>query len=281
MYSSSLRQILLALALCTGSVLVHAALMRPTHTVKHFFDTRAEKLNPPTSHLNRVALADPVPMTNAKRLARGLSPNRPRFHQHARRVVPSAVAAVSACTTQTGKIAVAAANIAAGAFVSRIPNQYGEYGITPQASDALIVQFTQCGADGPVTIETQNGAADYLFLGAVEGFESTSSDLALGSANYAYLSGTAQTDPGAVPQAVGNTFTDATALTEGVESAIWYVDSTTGVISVQWINEDGSSPATTILYSEGAGAFVLTGDPNEFVSVYGQSPTVTLTFVSS
>ena len=38
--------------------------------------------------------------------------------------------------------------------MSRIPNQFGEYGITTDAADALRVEYADCGEDDPVDLTT-------------------------------------------------------------------------------------------------------------------------------
>lgn len=108
----------------------------------------------------------------------------------------------------------------------------------------------------------QNGIADFTYLGGITGFSSLSGDLGPGSSMYAYLGGTSQSKPvpshparraessapaapGATPQAVPNSFTFTTGIQEDVESAIWTLDRTTGVLSAHWSNTDRSKTASS------------------------------------
>jgi hypothetical protein len=46
-----------------------------------------------------------------------------------------------------------------------------------------------------------------------------------------------------------NSFSAATGIPETIESAIWSYDPATQAITAQWINTDGSAPATHIVYA--------------------------------
>lgn len=84
------------------------------------------------------------------------------------------------------------------------------------------------------------------FFGGMTGFSSSSYSIGPGSSNYNYLGNTAHTEPDATPAPGDNTFTRATKLDEGIESAIWSFDVSSKVLTPQWINLDGS--ACSLLY---------------------------------
>ncbi|KAI0720126.1 hypothetical protein C8Q72DRAFT_982136 [Fomitopsis betulina] len=250
----------------------------PSRTLAH----RAP--NPVDLGLKAVKVAPVLPMTNAQRLKRGLSPNRPHFHRSARSLAAraSAVANVNpGCITRTGTLLVSGAGIPAGTVVSRLPNRFGEYGVTVDAADALRVEYADCGETDPMNLVTLNGIADFTFLGGISGYASNSPNLAVGSASYAYLGGVIPTTPGSPPESAANSFTFATGRQEDVESAIWHVNSASGTVTAQWVNTDGRLPATSIVYYEVEDFLLLTGDAAAFETQYGSSSVATVTFVSS
>ncbi|GBE85925.1 hypothetical protein SCP_0804490 [Sparassis crispa] len=240
---------------------------------------RTGSLNPVGILLNTFHLSNPVPQTNAQRMARGLPPNRPRFQHSARRIAPRASPAPGACNTLTGTLHVAGTGIDPNTFVSRVPNQYGEYGVTTDTGDALRVQFTTCNTGLPLDLVTLNGIADFTLLGGITGYGSSSSDLTTGSDNYAYLGGTTQTAPHAHPSAGDSSYSFATGMAENEESAIWQVDAASGAVIARWINSDGGAPTTYLVYNTANNVIVLTADPGAFAANFGPGPTVTLTFV--
>ncbi|EED82953.1 predicted protein [Postia placenta Mad-698-R] len=242
-------------ALLAAPALVGAVLPIP-HTSAPTRTDRTMAPNPATGDLSTLALAQRVPMTNAQRLARGLAPNRPRFNH-------------------------AGAGTSASTFVSRVPNVFGEYGVTTDAANALLVQYANCAGAASADLVTLNGIADFTYLGGITGFSSPSGDLGPGSSMYAYLGGTSQTAPGATPQAVPNSFTFTTGIQEDVESAIWTLDRTTGVLTAHWSNTDRSTPATSIVYYAPENFLLLTGNPAAFRTTYGAGSVVTLTFVEA
>ncbi|KAG8680566.1 hypothetical protein FRC11_002292, partial [Ceratobasidium sp. 423] len=90
-----------------------------------------------------------------------------------------------------------------------------------------------------------------------------------GNYNYAYITGTKQTESG--PPVPGDTsFSTKTGIPSAYESAIWVYDTETNAITPQWTNTDGSMPATHILYADdGNEVLLLTGDPQAFRSGTG------------
>ncbi|EED82921.1 predicted protein [Postia placenta Mad-698-R] len=244
---------------------------------------RETAANPAAVGLAPLALAHRTPLTNAQRLARGLTPNRPRFNRAARENLAPRASAMpdpTPCPAVTGTIQVTGAGTGTPAFISRVPNAFGEYAVTTDTADALVVQYTDCADASVIDLATLNGIADVPYLGAITGFATALQDLRRGSSAYAYIGGTDQTAPGATPQAVSNSFTAATGDQEEAESAMWTLNRTTGALSAQWVNADGSKPETIIVYSP-ENFLVITGDPTIFGASFGTSPVVTLTFVAA
>lgn len=241
-------------------------------------------LNPVDVSLKAMKMAPVVPMTNAQRLKRGLSPNRPNFYRSARSLAARASAAPNpnpGCTTRTGTLLVSGAGVPLGTVVSRVPNEFGEYGITTDAEDALQVQYADCGNNLPVDLVTMNGVADFTFFGGITGFANTAPNLDPGSANYAYLGGVTPTAPSSPPESAANSFSYATGRQEDVESAIWRVNSADGAVTARWVNTDGSMPTTNIVYYEPEDFLLLSGDATAFEVEYGSSSVVALTFVQA
>jgi hypothetical protein len=160
-------------------------------------------------------------------------------------------------------------------FVSDQWNSDGEYVVTNTAADYLTVSFTP-GSQFEITA-TNGPNATYPLVGGIEGFASSSPDIGSGSANYLYLGGTTTTAPGATPQSgLPNSFTTATGAAEDIESAIWSNGANDQLIP-QWINTDGSAPATYLVDS--AGLLVMTGDVTAFENGFGPASDVALNLV--
>ncbi|KAH9929230.1 uncharacterized protein B0H18DRAFT_874265 [Fomitopsis serialis] len=242
-------------------------------------------LNPLDVSLKTMKMAPVVPMTNAQRLKRGLSPNRPNFYRSARSLAARASAAPNpnpGCTTRTGTLLVTGTGVPLGTVVSRVPNEFGEYGITTDAGDALQVQYADCGNDLPVDLVTLNGIADFTFFGGITGFANTAPNLDPGSTNYAYFGGSLPvTAPRSPPESAANSFTFATGRQEDVESAIWRVNSADGAVTAQWVNTDRGTPATSVVYYEPEDFLLLSGDAAAFEAEYGSSSVVAFTFVQA
>jgi hypothetical protein len=175
-------------------------------------------------------------------------------------------------TVFTGYIEV---NDTPGNYVSNAFNDFGEAVITDDPSMMLLISFDPSSIPFSINITDGSGGGDESYFGGIQGYASTSSDFGQGSYNYSVLGGTAGSPPGSVPTNGDNTFTDATALREPVESAIWSL-SGSNLLTAQWVNSDGSNPVTHI--EDVSGILVLTGDPAAFANVLGGNVD-TLTFV--
>ncbi|KAJ7461212.1 hypothetical protein FB451DRAFT_490584 [Mycena latifolia] len=222
----------------------------------------------------------PQLLTNAKRFALGLPPLKPRRRGSAARAASSPLPPV----TQTCNIFAKGTDGTDYGYISPVWNGFGEYGTFQSAqAGALEVSFSSSpDSRSQLGLTATNGpSAGVPFFGAISGFASSSDDFGAGSPNYAYLGGTTQTAGGATPSSGTNSFTTATGIPENFESAIWSYDFATQALSAQWINTDGSAPATHLLYANDANqALVLTGDVqalrNNFGALY---PEVTFTCV--
>ncbi|KAG9079582.1 hypothetical protein FRC06_007641 [Ceratobasidium sp. 370] len=235
------------------------------------------------------------PDTNAKRFAMNLPPLAPRVpHRHPQRAAPHrlgsrvraaprAQAFLSPLLNQKCNILVKSATEVFG-YISPSFNGFGEYGpCVPDQASALEVSFSY-SLDSPSRIDltTANSQAPTLpFMGGISGFASTSDDFGPGSSNYAYVGSTGRTPPGSRAVPTDSTFSAATSIPKNCESLIWVYDPDTQAIAAQWINTDGSAPATSLVYANDDNqAFVLTGDVNALRDTFGASyPEVTFTCV--
>ncbi|KIP11217.1 hypothetical protein PHLGIDRAFT_33551 [Phlebiopsis gigantea 11061_1 CR5-6] len=198
---------------------------------------RAEHFNPVGLRLapmnNTVAPAKR--MTNAERLARGLTPNPPhrrapgqlRARQSATPTSDSAAptssdlpssasssasdsatpassspSAAPACSTYNGYIKARYSSPTGqytDGYVTNTLNSHGEWGFTHAPSQALAVSFELCTADAgaPVTLLSTNADTAYPYLAAITGFANTGDrdTLSAGSRNYAYIGGTGSDVP--------------------------------------------------------------------------------------
>ncbi|KAJ7328077.1 hypothetical protein DFH08DRAFT_1084649 [Mycena albidolilacea] len=227
----------------------------------------------PREHIS----ARSMPATNARRFALGLPPLAPRRTRvRAPRAQPSAVA-----PTQTScNIAVMSSNGTFG-FINATWNGFGEYGLfQAEQAGSLEVTISSSGTTASELDLTATNSPDgtYPYFGALLGLASTSSDF--GPASYAYLGGITQTPAGSPPLSTGDSsFTAATGTSAVIESAIWRYDPATQSISAQWINTDGSAPATHIVYvGDSNQALIITGSVESVQNVFG-SPYPEVTFM--
>ncbi|TFK50841.1 hypothetical protein OE88DRAFT_1659944 [Heliocybe sulcata] len=219
-------------------------------------------------------------LTNAQRLARGLPLRKPRRVQ-ARQATPSSCPTIS----HTGTIRVT--DIDAGGvlgYVSSTPNIFGEYELATTASGALRVSFgtSSCLSSAVYSqfdVTTENGISNFPLLGFMTGFANTNYGIGSGSSNYAYLGGVTQTPEGSPAIQQANSFSAASGIPDGVESAVWTWEPSSNALTVQWINTDGSSPTTYLAYLAGDAAIILTGDLGTFRNIFGSATRIAFTFV--
>jgi len=133
----------------------------------------------------------------------------------------------------------------------------------------------------PFSIQIQDGPfANYPHFGAVAASGTRGGALTPGSTSYAYLARTARTQPDAPPENVGSSFHAMSGLRRKVESAIWFLDPGTKVLSAQWVNPDGNVISPAMFYHPGENALALVADSHEFQKEYKAAVPVSLTFVS-
>ena len=107
-----------------------------------------------------------------------------------------------------------------------------------------------------------NGPGGFPDLGFVVGPASSNDDLGAGSPNYDLLTEANFTALGAGPTASGNAYSGAND-----ETTVFLVDSS-GNITVQWINTNLSSPATSLVYLAGSDGLLITGDFTAFNAAF-------------
>ena len=136
--------------------------------------------------------------------------------------------------------------------------------LSPTSSGALIVDFTLDGTSGTqINLAPENLSEGYPYFGPVVGRDSTSPDIAPGSFNYLYFGGTNGTAPGSTPQP-GNYFSTSTGLDKPSESAVWNIDVIGLTLIPQWVNTDGSTPATLVFLQ--SNHVYAGGDPAAFMT---------------
>jgi hypothetical protein len=222
-----------------------------------------------------VDVVERAPSTNAERFARGLPPAPPRRrHNHhspsrTHTCSPSPLPPV----TYRGVIQVFDGLNSLGFLAD---NTYYTPFLTPDLASAYVVSFTlPNGATTGSTLDLTAQVKTFTLLGVSQGRDNTSPDFAPGSFNYGYIGGTTHTAPNATPQSVSSFFADSTGLAKPSESAVWSVDLTTGALTVQWVNTDGSKP-TTFTFVQANFAYV-GGDPDAFHSRF-PAPMIPVTF---
>jgi len=213
-------------------------------------------------------------LTNAQRLARGLSPNPPT--RRVLNLVPLSQPSSLPSVTYSVVIQVLSGDTVLG-YVAPDPNYWTPL-ITPDINSALRVSFQlPLGAtSGSQLGLTQLNDNRGVFFGPVVGRDSTSSNIAQGSFNYLYLDPIAApgTPPGSTPQSVPSYFSTSTGLDKQAETSVWSVDLITGALSAQWINTDSTSPPTFIFVQ--SNHVYAGGDPSAFQSRF-PAPVTTVT----
>ena len=167
-------------------------------------------------------------------------------------------------------------------YLSRTLNSFGEYSSTTTDLTQALQISIPLNNPGPFDLTPSNamttsgGASPEE--GATVGYSSSGDNLGPGSYNYVYLTQTAHTPPGAIPQSGSNSFTVATGIPKDIESGVWYIDAS-GQLTAKWVNTNGGIVSTTIFQSQGT--IGLTGDFNAFVSILGPASVLSFTFQPS
>ncbi|CAK5277978.1 unnamed protein product [Mycena citricolor] len=231
-------------------------------------------------------VAQPVPgsviarssLTNAQRLARGLPPLPPSRRRSGQ--AAKARRSNSPPVSRSGIIAVSGPGVQG--YLTQGQNQFQHFGVSSSKTNAFTVTIN---VDSSVlsASEMDIGVAvgtGFPLMGATFGVlsEGTANSLAVGSFNYAYIQSTSHTDPDSTPQYVGSSYPTS----EPSESAIWTYNAVTNTLSPQWINPDGSQPATVLAYVGSSNAIIITGDYAAFSGSFATtSGPVTFTFQPS
>ncbi|KAJ7084710.1 hypothetical protein C8R44DRAFT_821902 [Mycena epipterygia] len=214
--------------------------------------------------------------TNAQRLARGLGPLPPR-HRSRRAAMARRSAGVPVATSGTIQVSLASTGSVLG-FISQASG-FNHFGVSADSTQALDFQFsvdsTVTSSAGINIVASSTYAATWPYIGGIVGAANSNADLSSGSFNYAFIQGTSLTPDDSPPAAVSNSY----PAVKQSESAIWNYDATTGAITAQWVNIDGSTPATSIMYVSGSNALVATGDATVFAAAFSGSEAVTFTLV--
>ncbi|KAJ7853320.1 hypothetical protein B0H14DRAFT_2758557 [Mycena olivaceomarginata] len=191
-----------------------------------------------------------LPLTNAKRLQRGFPLKKP-----ARSGTPPVSYTANIQVTQTDSGSVLG-------YVSSSMNAFGEYSLQDGQTGALSVTFSYQPEDpsAPLDVTINNVAYEGspTFFGGIKGFSSGSSDLVQcycflrqHSSKYATLPLNVRRHP----------------ISLALIQSQWHYDPATASLTPQWINSDGSAPATTL-------AFGFVGDLAAFTNSYGPAGAV-------
>ncbi|KAG8752026.1 hypothetical protein FRC14_007434 [Serendipita sp. 396] len=112
----------------------------------------------------------------------------------------------------------------------------------------------------------------YPLMGLIQSYRQ-SAEITMTNKNTVVVGAVTHTEPGATPQDGANGYAYIAA--EKQESSVWTVDLTTGYVTPQWINPDGSTPPT-IMFVNGA-YLAATADLDAYnAAVHLQQPSVTL-----
>eukprot|EP00877_Chromochloris_zofingiensis_P010421 jgi/Chrzof1/5632/Cz16g09190.t1 len=188
--------------------------------------------------------------------------------------------------TRTGHLLVSSSRgFFARGYVSNETNSQGAYQVTTDKTQVLYVTIPGCS---PVfSVSVLNGpSAQTSFLGGIQGGTApgtTPGDLTQGSYTFMYLGSTVETAVGSPPTVSGDYFgEDNSTSAKAIESGIWSYSAASSAASLtaQWINTNGSQPATYVMYSY-QNLLALTGDVAAFSSNYGGpgGEEVTLLFI--
>ncbi|KAF8956766.1 hypothetical protein BDZ97DRAFT_1925139 [Flammula alnicola] len=218
-------------------------------------------------------------LPNAQRLARGLPLKPPTRRTSsviaARQAQPSSVPS----TTYTVVIQVMSGSSSLG-YVATDPNYWTPL-LVPSTSDALHLSFSlPVGATSGSQLDLTMGDASGSLFGLVEGRDSTSADIGTGNFNYLYLDPVSPlgSPPGSRPADIPSKFSTASGLNKLAESSVWNVDLVAEALTAQWINTDGTSPATDFFVQ--SNHLYAGGDANAFHSRFPAPVTsVTLNLV--
>lgn len=212
-------------------------------------------------------------LSNAQRLARGLPLKAPV--RKAKTVIIRQMPSAGPPVTKMGMMQVT--NVDTGESVGYISATFlstGHLGFTTDVAKALEISFVidsfATTATGlRIIMDDSDQSIDFPILGLIQGRDNSDDDIGSSSFNYLYLGGVALpgTASGSIASLMDNTYTNATAISRASETDVWSIDLNTGLITPQWVNEDGTSVTTTELFSQGT-ALYAGGNSSAFNEVY-------------
>ncbi|KAJ7884447.1 hypothetical protein B0H13DRAFT_2343728 [Mycena leptocephala] len=209
----------------------------------------------------------PLPSTNAGRLARGLPLLPPRQTGTPRFPAPRSEPSPGVLVTRSCNLR--GTNAVTGEFLGYVrtdQNQFGVYGgLQDSPVGALKVALTYSGLmHTALSLKTTNGpSADYPYFGGVVSDTSPAFDIRSDNTLGAFMGGVSDVPAGPAVDSP-STISEANAAFHYSEAAIWSYDATSRVLTPTWTNGDGSSPPeTTILYNPGDNTMVLIGKPQD------------------
>ncbi|KAJ6572555.1 hypothetical protein DFH09DRAFT_1362476 [Mycena vulgaris] len=156
--------------------------------------------------------------------------------------------------------------------------------LVPTQIDAMVVSLTYSVSEPDALIDLKIiGGISQGFFGGVVGYASISSDIGTGDtgSNYNVLGPVAHTVPNSPSSDGASGFSDYTYIDEPIESGIWHFSPGTNALLPQWMNTNGDTPATEIIYVEAEPLFAIMGDLPTFHDAYGVGTPVYFTFVLS
>lgn len=159
-------------------------------------------------------------------------------------------------------------------FIANSYQTLGEYGITVDVSNLLIVSFDDSISRFSLELENSQDST-YSFMAGIVGYTTTDDNLGAGSPNYTYLGGGNFTAPGSAPTVGTNSFSDATGLTRNSESSIWSLQGNS--LIPHWTNTNSSDVTASIGYVQDV--LLLSGDLAAFSSAFGNAQEVRFEFV--
>ncbi|KAG8840047.1 hypothetical protein FRB91_006583, partial [Serendipita sp. 411] len=156
-------------------------------------------------------------------------------------------------------------NMVEGYLSKSMLDGLGIMNINSISANAEVFTFVAPSGAASVTqteITSTSTLGGFPFLGLIQGFLNTDGNLGTGDwTKYLFLGTTPHSEPGATPQEGSNSYTASTGTPRTYESAVWNIDIATGDIFPQWVNTDGSTPSTYMIWFS-QGAMFATGDPD-------------------
>ncbi|KAJ7122656.1 hypothetical protein C8R43DRAFT_899692 [Mycena crocata] len=207
--------------------------------------------------------ASRINLCNAERFRRGMPP-APPTSQYSKGTGKRNEGSPTPTITLRGRIKVInTANNAVLGYISKNPLS-GTLRYQSNMADAVTVHFDL--PLGALTVKKINIAQEdsdiFPLVGAIQGRDNTSSDIAPGSFHYGYIGGTNECEDvifqlrhSVLPSSGPNSYTAVIGTQRTFESAVWVYDTISKAIIMQWINIDGSTFSTALYFGGDKAAF--------------------------